>query len=263
MLCYCSEAGHWSYGTSLLHGICDVTQHTAFGYRTSLPPVAILRILWKWRTLNFELFIVCNCPCYFFMAKYPVIPWNNPVWILQWHLPSRPHTKLQCPSARRPCPVHAKTSGCRMGGTRGPTAGPAVADSPAALGPTFPHSRELCSSDILEQLSSSASNAAVMVSAGGGEEWDRLYVCLLVMLYPATPPTLDPPPPHLQSLYCTPLHQQWLSFFSMFVTMLQAFCFSTLKQCLYQCPHILICIVRFIWSKWWWEIIKSTVEKMK
>lgn len=41
---------------------------------------------------------------------------------------------------------------------------PAVPGSlTAALGPTFPHSRELCSSDILEQLSSSASNAAVMV----------------------------------------------------------------------------------------------------
>lgn len=81
-----------------------------------------------------------------------------------------PTQSVQCPSARRPCPVHAKTSGCRTRGTRGPTAGPAVADSPAALGPTFPHSRELCSSDILEQLSSSAPNAAVMVSAGGGEE---------------------------------------------------------------------------------------------
>jgi len=54
-------------------------------------------------------------------------------------------------------------------GTGGPTTEPAVPDSLAALGPTFPHSRELCSSDILEQLSSSASNAAVMAREGETE----------------------------------------------------------------------------------------------
>lgn len=65
-------------------------------------------------------------------------------------------------SARHLCRVPASqwTQNERTGG---PTTGPAVPGPLTALGLTFPHSRELCSSDILEQLRSSAYNAAVMV----------------------------------------------------------------------------------------------------
>lgn len=66
------------------------------------------------------------------------------------------------------CPWRCGPSGCGAEGQEGPTTGPAVPEPLAALGLTFPHSRELCSSDILEQLSSSASNAAEMVREGGG-----------------------------------------------------------------------------------------------
>lgn len=77
-------------------------------------------------------------------------------------------------------------SGCRERETGGPTIEPAVPDSLAALGPTFPHSIELCSSDILEQLSCSVSNAAVMVREGGterGRGGKRMKQALCVLAY--------------------------------------------------------------------------------
>lgn len=104
-----------------------------------------------------------------------------------------------CPPSPHTHPSQTSLS-CPSKGTGGPTTGPAVPHSLAALGPTFPHSRELCSSDILEQLSSSASNAAVMVRErqrqreGGGEM--RWALCVLACYQ-------SPHSSHLESLYCT------------------------------------------------------------
>lgn len=69
-----------------------------------------------------------------------------------------------------------------------------------ALGLTFPDSRELCSSDILEQLNSSAYNGerGNTERKGRGKEWEQRSVPLLVTFNLFPPPW--PKPPHLESL---------------------------------------------------------------
>lgn len=131
---------------------------------------------------------------------------QGPVW---WSLRHPSYTeKKHSLTLFYPASLHTYT----QEGMGGPTTGPAVPDSLAALGPTFPHSRELCSSDILEQLSSSASNAAVMVRErerqrgreGRGKRMRQAF-CVLAC-YAQSPHSslhLSLQPPHLESLYST------------------------------------------------------------